>query len=149
MIRLGGGRAAFGVGRWHTVALRMRGDRISAVLDGTVLGTVTSGAHTVGNVGFRVSGWQQAQFDDVAVTPTAPAPTYVPQREITVTATAEHARVWRGDRFVARYVADDRPESFWHSGFAGVTMQTSTGLGMFGLSLKPPEPNSLFRSNFM
>jgi hypothetical protein len=74
-------------------------------------------AHVGGNVGLRVSGWQHAQFDDVTITPTAPTPTYVPQRDLRVTATGEHGRVLRGDRFVARYVADDRPESFWHSGF--------------------------------
>ena len=116
-VEIASGRVPFSAGQWHSFALRMQGDRIAAVLDGKVVGAVTDTRHTVGNVGFRVSGWQHAQFDNVKVTPTAPAPQFVAQNEMTLTATSEHDRFHQGDVFKAGYLIDGRPESFWHSGF--------------------------------
>jgi O-glycosyl hydrolase len=116
-VEIASGRAPFAAGRWHSLALRMQGNQIAAVLDGEVVGTATDTRHTVGNVGLRVSGWQHAQFDNVKITPTAAPPRFVAQDEMTVTATSEHDRFYRGDVFNAAYLIDGRPESFWHSGF--------------------------------
>jgi O-glycosyl hydrolase len=120
-VEIARGRAPFAVNRWHTLALRMQGDRIAAVLDGQVVGTVTDARHTIGNVGLRVSGWQHAQFDNVRIVPTAPAPAFVAQGEVTAKATGEHRRIYRGDVYPAAYLTDGRPESFWHSGFDPVS----------------------------
>ncbi|MFJ7217666.1 ricin-type beta-trefoil lectin domain protein [Amycolatopsis sp. NPDC098790] len=66
-----GSRAALGLNTWHTVKLGFSGNRITASLDGTTLGTVTDTAFTTGLVGVGVAGYQTNLFDNVSVTPNA------------------------------------------------------------------------------
>ncbi len=53
--------------RWRKMALLFRGNRISALLDGKVLASIQDSAHAHGMFGIG-TGWNQAQFDDVAIT---------------------------------------------------------------------------------
>ncbi|HZC27988.1 MAG TPA: discoidin domain-containing protein, partial [Actinopolymorphaceae bacterium] len=108
---------ALGVRSWHRLALRFRGDQIAALLDGHQLASVTDDSHTSGQVGFRVGGWQRAQFDNLAVTPTAPAPKVVPHEQVRVEATSEHAANFSGHSYPARYAVDDRVDTAWKSEF--------------------------------
>jgi O-glycosyl hydrolase len=64
---LASGTASFGVGTWHRLGLRMRGDEITAILDGRPLATVLDPTYQVGQVGLQVSLWDRAQFDNLAV----------------------------------------------------------------------------------
>lgn len=114
---LAAGSVAFDPDAWHRLALRFRGDDISVLVDGHRAGHVRDHAHTVGQAGLAVSGWDRAQFDDVAVTPTGPAPHFVPQSQITATATTAHTANYRGYTFGAARAVDDRPETYWHSEF--------------------------------
>ncbi|MEV6646900.1 ricin-type beta-trefoil lectin domain protein [Amycolatopsis sp. NPDC051371] len=66
-----GARAALGLNTWHTVKLGFSGNRITASLDGAVLGTVTDTTFTTGLVGVGVVGYQTNLFDNVSVTPNA------------------------------------------------------------------------------
>lgn len=103
-------------GEWHDVALRMRGDRIGVFLDGDRLGRVHDESQLQGNVALQVSKWDHAQFDDVTVTPTGPAPRTFPKGEMTVDASSEHG-FYQGDSLRAQNAIDDRPETIWHSEF--------------------------------
>jgi O-glycosyl hydrolase len=114
-VEIAGGRVSFPAGVWHTIALRMRGDTIEAVLDTKVVGSAVDGTHTSGNVAFRVSGWQNAQFDNVSVTRTAAAPDFVSVTELTATAGSVYPGIYRGDVFKASYAVDGRPESYWRT----------------------------------
>ena len=116
-VDLAAGEASLDAGRWHRVALRMTGDQIEALLDGRSLGKVSDDKHRAGNAALRAEDWRPTQFDDVSVTPTAPAPAFLPQEKMTVVATSEHDRFVRGDVFKANYAIDGRPESLWHSAF--------------------------------
>ncbi|MGH3096170.1 MAG: discoidin domain-containing protein [Streptosporangiales bacterium] len=103
-------------GSWHDVALHMRGDRIGVFLDGERIGRVRDTSQRQGNVALQVSQWDHAQFDDVSVTPTGPAPRTVPKADMTVTASSEHG-FYQGDSLRAENAIDDRPETIWHSEF--------------------------------
>jgi O-glycosyl hydrolase len=61
------GSAAFGVGRWHRIGLRLQGDEITPILDGAALTTVLDPTYANGQVGIEVSPWTQAQFDNLHV----------------------------------------------------------------------------------
>ncbi len=67
---LSGSVAALGLNSWHTLALSCRGSIISALIDGTAVGSVTDSSYSAGQAGLGVSGWQNAQFDNFSVTPT-------------------------------------------------------------------------------
>ncbi|MDR0341992.1 MAG: discoidin domain-containing protein [Nocardiopsaceae bacterium] len=64
---LASGTASFGVGSWHRLGLRMRGDEITVSLDGRPLATVLDGTYRAGQVALQVSPWNRAQFDNLAV----------------------------------------------------------------------------------
>jgi hypothetical protein len=111
------GNTSFPVNQWHNVALRMNGSLLTVVINGQVVGSVADSRFTTGNAGLQVSGWQNAQFDDVAVMPTAAEPVFIPQAEMTVLASSEHDLFYLGDRYPADYILDGRPESVWHTRF--------------------------------
>lgn len=67
-----GTRPALGLDTWHTAKLGFSGNRITATLDGTVLGAITDTSFTSGLVGVGVVGYQTNLFDNLTVTP-APA----------------------------------------------------------------------------
>lgn len=114
-VELAKGTVPFGVGAWHRLELEMKGDAITVRIDGEERATVHDDRHTTGSIGLGVSAWQNAQFDNVSVEPTAPWPRFVPHDGMTVSATSEHARNHRGYEFHARNAIDDRPESSWYS----------------------------------
>lgn len=109
-----------GTGTWHRLGLRFRGERITALLDGTVLTTVADADHTTGQVGLRVGGWQRAQFDNLRVVPTGPWPAFIPHSTMTATATSEHTANDFGHYYPARHAIDDHLWSSWRSQVAPV-----------------------------
>ncbi|HSZ43038.1 MAG TPA: discoidin domain-containing protein [Trebonia sp.] len=66
---LASGTASFGTDTWHRLGLAVRGDEITASLDGRTLATVLDNAYPVGQVGLETSPWVTAQFDNLRVTP--------------------------------------------------------------------------------
>ncbi|MBO0826140.1 MAG: discoidin domain-containing protein [Streptosporangiales bacterium] len=142
--RLAAGRAAFDPDSWHQVALRFRGDQITVLVDGAQVGEVRDRAHTAGQAGLAVSGWDRAQFDDVAVTPSGPTPQFVPQADVSATATTAHTANYRGYTFDASRAVDDRPETYWHSEFQphaplpqSITLDLGGQRSVNGLSYQP------------
>ncbi|HLI96827.1 MAG TPA: hypothetical protein VKT72_12170, partial [Candidatus Baltobacteraceae bacterium] len=63
---LASGRTAFGVRKWHTLALRLDGASIVAYVDSKRIASARDATYRWGNVGILVGGWQNAQFDDFA-----------------------------------------------------------------------------------
>jgi hypothetical protein len=115
-VKLASGAAPFGVGTWHQLGLRLLGTQIEVFLDGRRLATLSDDRHSTGQIGFSVSPWQNAQFDNVSVTRTAPSPRFIPHGRMRVTATSEHASNHRGYTFAAVNAIDDRPETAWSQG---------------------------------
>jgi hypothetical protein len=64
-----GTTTALGLNTWHTVSLTMQGTKLTASLDGSVLGSATDGSYTNGQAGLGVTGYQTDQFDNFALTP--------------------------------------------------------------------------------
>lgn len=130
-VTLASGAEPIDVGSWHEVELHMRGDELELRLDGDLLARVHDTTQRTGNAAIGVSAWTRAQFDDVSVTPTARAPRFVPQDDLTVTATSEHGfeRGWTRE---AANLVDDRPETMWSSRFdppAGLPQTVTLDLG--------------------
>jgi O-glycosyl hydrolase len=73
-----GTRPALGLNTWHNLKLAFTGTQITAVLDGTTLGTVNDSSYLTGQVGLGVVGYQTNQFDNLTVTRNA-GPTPPPQ----------------------------------------------------------------------
>jgi O-glycosyl hydrolase len=65
---LASGTASFGTGTWHRLGLEVRGDEITATLDGRALATVLDNTYSTGQVGLETSPWVTAQFDNLRVT---------------------------------------------------------------------------------
>jgi hypothetical protein len=107
----------FGAGTWHHLAMRFHGTTITGYLDGQQLATVQDGSHTVGQVGFEVSPWQQAQFDNLSVVPTGPEPQFIPHTQMSATATSAHNANDFGADYAASNAIDDRVETSWRSEF--------------------------------
>lgn len=103
-------------GNWHDLTLQMRGNQISAFLDGERLTHVKDTTQRAGNVALQTSKWVNAQFDDVSVTPTAPLPVLVPKNQMSASASSSHG-FYRGYDYDVGNVIDDRPETLWHSKF--------------------------------
>ena len=61
--------AALGTTTWHTLALGFQGSTITAQIDHTTVGSITDTSYSTGQVGYAVSGWQNAQFDNFSVSP--------------------------------------------------------------------------------
>jgi hypothetical protein len=61
--------AAPGLNSWHTLALTMQGPTLTAVIDGTTVGSATDYTFTNGMAGLGVTGYQTDQFDNFALTP--------------------------------------------------------------------------------
>ncbi|MEQ4209282.1 discoidin domain-containing protein [Actinopolymorpha sp. B9G3] len=100
------------VGTWHTMALHMRGSAISVEVDDKRLATVEDRRQRTGSVGLVVSGWNHAQFDDFAVSATAPRPRFVPKADLEASATTSTGFLG-GYTYEAARAVDDRPETWW------------------------------------
>ncbi|HEY6737511.1 MAG TPA: discoidin domain-containing protein, partial [Actinopolymorphaceae bacterium] len=137
--------SAIGTGTWHRPALRFRGERITALLDGEVLATVDDAGHTTGQVGFRVSGWDRAQFDDLSIVPTGPRPRLVPHSRMAVTATSEHTGNDAGTTYDKERAIDDRLWSVWRSEYSplaplpqALTLDLGETVPVHGVVYRPP-----------
>jgi hypothetical protein len=70
--------AAPGLNTWQHLSLTFNGSSISAAINGTTVGTVTSSSYASGMIGLGTSGYQTDQFSDLSVslvgsaTPTGP-----------------------------------------------------------------------------
>ena len=64
---LASGAILLSPGTWHHFALTFKANRISALLDGAALATVQDDAHAHGMFALG-TGWNQAQFDNLAIT---------------------------------------------------------------------------------
>jgi hypothetical protein len=62
-----GTATALGTGRWHTLGLTFSGSTITAVADGTTLGSVTDSTFGAGQVGIGTSQGETAQFDNLQI----------------------------------------------------------------------------------
>lgn len=103
----------FGVGQWHTLELEFEGDRITAMVDGVEIATVTDTWHNTGLVGLRNSMWQNAQFDNVRVEQINPGPQVMNRSRITATATAEQDGVYEHHFYHPEWTLDGRLMSQW------------------------------------
>jgi hypothetical protein len=113
--KLAAGKAAFGIGKWHRVALSFKGDEIAADLDGSELLRVKDTRHTTGMVGLLVAPWKIAEFDNVAVEKTQPWPTFVPRARMNAVATSSQPGTYEHRIYVPTEALDGRPESRWSS----------------------------------
>ena len=61
--------ASLGTNKWHTIAFKMQGSTLSAIIDGTSAGSATDTTYTNGQAGLGVVGYQSDQFDNFSLTP--------------------------------------------------------------------------------
>jgi Glycosyl hydrolase family 59/F5/8 type C domain len=102
-------------GRWYGLRLWFRGDRIQASIDDRTVADVTDDRHRTGQVGLVAGGWHRAEFDDLDVRPTGPAPRQA--APAAVTATSSQPGVVNHHRFVPKEAIDGRIGSWWQSRF--------------------------------
>lgn len=88
---LASGTSSFPVGSWHHLTLTMRQLQVSADIDGTRVATVSDQSYDKGQVSLGGSAWQNAEFDNLDVTPApgqaskltlhdiSPSPVYLPR----------------------------------------------------------------------
>jgi hypothetical protein len=142
---LASGKTSFKTGKWHRMGLKMKGDKISVILDGTTVAAVRDSFSVTGQIGLAVSRWNHAQFDNVKITPTGKRPTFIPQKNMTATATSEHSGAYRGYTFTAAKAIDGRPETAWHSEWTpikmplpqSITLDLGGGYTVRGLTYRP------------
>jgi hypothetical protein len=91
----------------------MLGNQIEAQFDWQRLGKVHDERHITGQIGFRVSLMQNAQFDNVSITKTGPWPHFVPHAQMKAIATSDHPENTGGYDYKAANAIDDRPETTW------------------------------------
>jgi Glycosyl hydrolase family 59/F5/8 type C domain/Glycosyl hydrolase family 59 central domain len=145
---LAAGQTAFGVGRWHRLGLEFQGSSITASIDGTELGSAEDVHHSTGQVGLRTSKWQNAQFDDLRVAPTGPAPNVLPRARMTATATSEQPGPYEHHFFKPEWALDGRPMTQWTARMDGtpqlpqsITVKLGRRRAVGGLVYKPPVGN--------
>jgi hypothetical protein len=65
--------AALGTNAWHTISFALKGSALTAVIDGTTVGSAKDTTFTSGLAGLSVgsasNSWLYAQFDNLSVTP--------------------------------------------------------------------------------
>jgi O-glycosyl hydrolase len=108
---LASGRAPVTARTWHRLGLGFAGNHVTAFLDGRRIAQVDTPVHASGQVGLGVSPWQNAQFDNLSVTP-ARSPgslRYLPAQELSATGTSFH----HGDE--PRKAVDGSVQSIWHT----------------------------------
>jgi hypothetical protein len=69
-----GTTTAPGVNTWHRYSMAFAGSRITASLDGRVLGTATDTSYATGQVGIANSQFINTQWDNLSITGGSPAP---------------------------------------------------------------------------
>lgn len=141
----------FGTEQWHRLALDFQGSQITASIDGSELATVTDVHHSTGQVGLRTSKWQNAQFDDVSVEPTGPAPDVLPRERMTATATSVQPGPYEHQFYKPEWALDGRPETQWMTRLddgqphlpESITIELGPGMHWVdGMVYKPPVGNT-------
>jgi O-glycosyl hydrolase len=143
--RLASGTTSFGVGKWHRLSLRFEGSHIVASIDGRSLAKVTDTRHTTGQVGFMVSPWKRAEFDNLAVVKTRPWPRFVPHSGMKATATSTQPGEYYHHIYTANQAIDGRIESRWSSQLnpslalpQAITLDLGHSYMIYGLTYQPP-----------
>ncbi|HLR93902.1 MAG TPA: discoidin domain-containing protein [Jiangellaceae bacterium] len=138
------GRTPFGVEAWHNLRLRFTGDRITASVDGREVAQIDDDRHTTGMTGLAVSPYKRAQFDNVDVARTAPEPRFVPQSDMTATATSAHVGLYDHHFYSADRAIDGRPETMWGSEWdphaplpQSITLDLGAQQPVWGLAYQP------------
>lgn len=112
-----------GIDTWHRIALRFEGERIALAIDGQEVGSVDDGTFRVGSTGLGVTTLSHVQFDDLAVTPTAPVPRLLAPSETTASAAA---------------VVDDNLGTVWSDRAGGsVTLDLGAPIDVAALVYQP------------
>ena len=113
-------------------------------MDNSCLASIHDAAQTSGQIGFRVSPGQNAEFDNLKVTPTASWPAFVPHDKMKVWATTEHIGDYLGYTFEANNVIDDRPETCWSAEWSpladlpqSITIDLGAKRRLCGLACQP------------
>lgn len=109
------GEVAFEEGKWHRIALSMLGDKIDVIINGKTEGSVTDNTFTTGQIGFMVSPWQNAQFDNVEIIRTGEWPLFAPKSKMSIEAMSDHRENVGGYDYKVRNAIDERPETVWNS----------------------------------
>ena len=141
---LASGTTPMGVGSWHRLALRFAGDRVTVLVDDRELARVDDRGHTSGMIGLGVSPYRRAQFDDLSITPTRLPAQFVPQSEMTATATSSHAGIFDHHLYPPDRAIDGRPETMWGSEWdplaplpQSITLDLGQTRRVWGLSYQP------------
>ncbi len=144
-ITLASGTTSFGVGKWRRLSLRFDGNHIVASIDGRPLASIADMRHTTGQVGFVVSPWKRAEFDNLAVVKTRPWPRFVPYAGMKATATSTQPGVYQHLIYTADQAIDGRVESRWSSQFnpplplpQAITLDLGHPYRVYGLTCQPP-----------
>jgi hypothetical protein len=61
--------AALGTNRWHTLGLTFSGTTVTAVIDGSTVGSANDYSWAGGQVGYETGQGETAQFDNLSITP--------------------------------------------------------------------------------
>jgi hypothetical protein len=109
------GKVVFDERKWHRIALNMLGDKIDVIINGKIVGSVTDNTFTTGQIGFMVSPWQNAQFDNVEIIPTAEWPLFAPKSKMSIETTSDHLENVGGYDYKVTNAIDERPETVWNS----------------------------------
>ena len=64
-----GTTTALGTNRWHTLALTFSGTTVTAVIDGSTVGSADDRTWAAGQAGYATSQGETAQFDNLSLTP--------------------------------------------------------------------------------
>lgn len=135
----------FGTRTWHRLALTFAGTTIRASIDGDPLATVSSDTHNEGQVGLAVSGYQNAEFDNLTVVPTGVLPRYVPSRTITASASSQNSTVFGERKFLASYALDGELERAWKTQVTptvaplpqSITLDLHRARKLYGVAYRP------------
>ena len=109
------GDVPFRANRWHRIGMRFEGEEVEVLFDGEAVATAPADRHRVGQIGLGTGAWDRAQFDDVRVEKTAEWPQFVPQSDMTATASSAHEGNAFGYDYPASAAIDGRPETYWRS----------------------------------
>jgi hypothetical protein len=138
---LASGAASIEPGEWHELALQMNGDQIELMVDGEPVRTMEASRQRTGNVALGASKWDEAQFDDVRVTPTEPTPEFLPYDQVSVANVSSAQNFYKGWTYEAPNAVDDRMETRWQTEDGprphSITLDLSEARTIHGLWLKP------------
>ncbi|HZC72689.1 MAG TPA: discoidin domain-containing protein [Jatrophihabitans sp.] len=80
---LASGTTSFRIGTWHRLTLTMRTLDVTAAIDGRTLATVGDSTYDTGQVSLGASAWQNAEFDNLVITPAPDAASKLSLHDIT------------------------------------------------------------------